>query len=143
MARFLIVDDDHVAVRALTLLLMSDGHYVVPATTGADAIETLTRESFDAVLTDLDMPGTDGYAVVRAAREHVPGACVVVISATGRGVEQHLAQAGACGMVDKPMDFEHVTRVVAECRRPGGPRSSGECHLKSMAPEPLVPLRRR
>src|SRR5579862_4280897 len=143
MPRFLVVDDDYATVRALTLLLMGDGHHVVPVTSGSEAVATLARESFDVVLTDLEMPGTDGRAVVCAAVEHGSDACHIILSARGKGKETELVEAGACGVIDKPVDYELVARVVTECRRPGGARSRGECELRSMASGALAPSRRR
>ena len=92
MARILVVDDDPCTVTALTRLLASDGYEVVGFTTGADAVAALSRETFDAIVTDLNMPRVDGRAVVAAAREHFPTACVVVVT----------AEAGATGDDSRP-----------------------------------------
>jgi CheY-like chemotaxis protein len=54
MPRFLVVDDDPATVNAMALLLRDDGHTVSPFTAGAEAVDTLMRESFDAVVTDLE-----------------------------------------------------------------------------------------
>ena len=67
MPRFLVVDDDPSAVTGMTQLLTGDGHEVAPFTGGADAVDALSREPFDAIVTDLEMPHVDGHAVVRAA----------------------------------------------------------------------------
>ena len=144
MARFLVVDDDPITVHGMTRLLTDDGHDVVPFTAGADAVDALSRESFDAVLTDLEMPHVDGHAVVRVTREHSPRACLVVVTARADDNDQELADAGACIIVDKPVDFEGITKVIAECRSHGGPGAHGRCHQRSPGREPpLTKLRRR
>ncbi|HXX66859.1 MAG TPA: response regulator [Polyangiaceae bacterium] len=138
MARFLVVDDDPAAVRALKRLLDLDGHDVSAFTSGAEAIGELSRASFDVVVTDLEMPDTDGRAVMRIVRGCVPRICLVV--ATARAVDKYdeLAEAGACIVADKPLDYDEVTRMVAECRRRASP--DGECPIRG-ARCPLVQLR--
>lgn len=144
MVRFLVVDDDHITVKGMTRLLTQDGHDVAPFTAGADAVEALQRECFDAVLTDLEMPHVDGQAVVRVTRERSPRACLVVVTARAEEKGQELADAGACMIVDKPLDLEGVTKLISECRARGGPGAHGRCHQRSHRGEPtLTKLRRR
>ena len=143
MARFLVVDDDHHSVTGMAGLLTDDGHEVAPFSTGADAIAALARESFDAVVTDLEMPRVDGHAVVTATREHHPHACLVVMT-TRREENEGLADAGVCIVADKPIDYEHVAKSVAECRARGGPGLHGRCHMRSRRDgHHIVKLRRK
>jgi DNA-binding NtrC family response regulator len=125
MARFLVVDDDASALKALALLLAEDGHEVSSFTAGSDAVDALARAPFDAVVTDLEMPQVDGHAVVRAARERHPEACVVVMTARVEEAEKALAEGGACIVVDKPLDYDALARAVAECRLHGSPGARG------------------
>ena len=142
MSRFLVVDDDPAHVQGLGLLLEADGHEVTPFTDGGRAVHALSKGSFDAVLTDLDMPGVDGHAVVRATRETQPRACVVVVTARATEEQHTLAQAGACIISDKPINYEGVTQAVADCRLRGGPGAHGQCHMRARREEPLISLRR-
>ena len=131
MARFLVVDDDHPTVVAVTRLLTDDGHDVSPFTAGEEAVEALAREPFDAVMTDLEMPSVDGHAVVRATRRHLPQACLIVATAKATEHEEALTQAGACIVTDKPLDYEGVTKAIAECHARGGRGLQGGCYMKS------------
>ena len=133
MARFLVVDNDHANALATELVLRADGHEVSRYTSGAEAVEALKSEAFDVVVTDLQMPHTNGFAVVQAARGHSPDSCVVV--ASGKALEHHdaLAKAGPCIVSDKPVDMEAITRVVVACRERGGPAADG-CELRKSAP---------
>jgi CheY-like chemotaxis protein len=131
MPRFLIVDDDPAAVRGMTQLLTDDGHVVSPFTGGAAAVDALSRHSFDAVVTDLEMPYVDGHAVVRAARLHQPHACLIVATARAEESLAGLLHAGACIVADKPFEYGAVTREVVDCRSRGGPRLGGTCHMRA------------
>jgi DNA-binding response OmpR family regulator len=122
--RFLVIDDDRSTVNGMTLLLRGDGHEVSGFTIGAEAVAALAVERFDAVVTDLEMPGVDGFAVARTARAHQRGACVAVVSACTNGAHAALAEAGACIVVDKPVDYDSLTRAIAACQAHGG---AGRC----------------
>jgi DNA-binding response OmpR family regulator len=146
MARFLVVDDDHPTVTGMARLLSDDGHDVAPFVSGAEALDALSRESFDAVMTDLEMPHVDGHAVVKATREQHPHACLVVV--TDRP-EDHptegLVDAGVCILADKPLDYTEVTKKLSDCRARGRSGLHGRCHMRSRAqadPE-FIRLRRK
>lgn len=144
MASFLVVDDEPLSVDGLSQLLREDGHEVAPFTAGADAVDALARGSFDAVVTDLEMPHVDGHAVVQATRRHNPRACLVVVTATDERDCQHLIDAGACFIADKPFEYAHVARTIDECRAAGGAGAHGRCHLRSRPHgEVPTPLRRK
>jgi CheY-like chemotaxis protein len=144
MARILVVDDDPSNVTALGRLLEDDGHEVAAFTAGAGAVEALSTGSFDAVVTDLEMPHVDGHAVVRTARETHPHACVVVVTAKAHQAWPALVEAGACIIADKPLEYDEVTRAIADCRARGGPGAHGRCHMRSRPHgQQVVPLRRR
>jgi CheY-like chemotaxis protein len=134
MARFLVVDDDHSTVQGMTLLLNADGHDVAPHTAGAAAVEALAQGTFDAVLTDFEMPEVDGAAVVRAARQQCPTACVVVVT-TRDNMSSRLVDQGACMVVGKPMDYEGVTNAIVECREGRAQGGDGRCRLKACTDE--------
>jgi DNA-binding NtrC family response regulator len=144
MARFLVVDDDHPTVSGMARLLTGDGHEVLPLTAGADAVEALSRGSFDAVVTDLEMPHVDGHHVVRATRANHPEACLVVVTARPDVHGPRLIDAGVCIIADKPVDYEALTKSIRECRAGGGPARKGGCHMRRPAPGPhVVRLRRK
>ena len=120
MGYVLVVDDDHATVEAMASLLRQDGHEVEPVTSGHSAVTALRRgRAFDVVVTDLDMPSVDGAAVAKAAREASPNACIVV---TDHGVRDPLAlrREGACVLLDKPVDYETMCRIIAGCQAHGG-----------------------
>jgi|SRR5438309_9479020 len=77
--RLLLVDDEPSIRATLALILQEHGFQVSVAGSVAEAIQTVQKQNFDALLSDLNIaePG-DGFAVVRAIRQLNPG-CVAVI----------------------------------------------------------------
>jgi DNA-binding NtrC family response regulator len=114
MTTVLIVDD----VRAMAEQYAYDlrriaGFETLVAFDGDEALAVLARESIDCVVLDLEMPGKDGFAVLRTMRERGLEAPVVVY--TGTGSYDRCAQAirlGAYSFVDKSDAVERVAREV-------------------------------
>jgi DNA-binding NarL/FixJ family response regulator len=77
------------------------------------------------------MPHVSGHDVVRATRERLPAACLVVVTARADDHAQELTDAGVCVVAGKPMDYAAVTKAIASCRARGGPGPHGRCHLRS------------
>jgi CheY-like chemotaxis protein len=68
MAKILVADDEPKLGNVVTQMLQLDGHEVLRVGGGQEALKGLASGRFDVVVTDLRMPGTDGLAVLRAAR---------------------------------------------------------------------------
>ena len=81
-ARFLIVDDEPALLRAMRRVLQAaDPDWtVVCARHGAEALDCLAKDSFDAVVLDLHMPIMDGLTLLRHLVAHYPGARRIVHS---------------------------------------------------------------
>src|SRR4051812_35560605 len=86
-ARLLLVDDDEDACRLLTEVLEREGYAITRALSAGEALGTVERAGpFDAVLTDLRMPGASGLDLLRALRERDPSALVLVLTAFGDAI---------------------------------------------------------
>lgn len=84
MARILIVDDDLDLREDLVWAAEGPGREVVSASSAAEAIEKIARETFDVVVTDVRMESNDaGLAVLKAAKEKDTYTQVIVITAYG------------------------------------------------------------
>lgn len=77
--------------------LAAAGFAVVEAATGMEAIEALGRQTFDVVVIDLWMPGTDGIAVIQSMRELSHHVVIFVVTAGGPGLS--IASAAALAQV--------------------------------------------
>jgi signal transduction histidine kinase/CheY-like chemotaxis protein len=115
--RCLVVDDERAVGEVLGDIIQSAGHTAVVLDGGAAAIERLRAEPFDAVFTDLAMPGVSGWEVARAIRELRPGLPVFVV--TGFGVEvspQELAGHGVQAVLTKPLGLQETLALLATLR---------------------------
>ena len=69
MAAVLVVDDNVTGCKLLRAVLESEGHAVITASDGHKALEVLERHSVQAVISDLLMPGLDGFRLCREIRQ--------------------------------------------------------------------------
>ena len=117
--KVLLVDDDPVARRILTAVLVGLGHEAVPATDGAEAWKRFQAESPDVVITDWMMPEIDGLELTRRIRGSAKARYTYVLLLTAlQGRARYLdgMDAGADDFVTKPVDREelHARLRVAE-----------------------------
>jgi len=68
VTRVLVVDDEIAACKLLSIMLVSPAYYCAMASNGEDALVTLQREPFDAVISDLQMPGMSGMEILAEVR---------------------------------------------------------------------------
>ena len=110
----LIVDDERDMLNLLAKVLVKNcGCRVVTAGSAEEALERIHIEPFDAVLTDIKMPGMDGLALLRQMTALDP--VLTIILMTGYGTIEMAVQAlkdGAYDFVEKPFDNERIIGTV-------------------------------
>jgi DNA-binding NtrC family response regulator len=119
MPRVLVVDDEPKLGRLVQEMLELDGHAVVRAAGGAEALALLKDVPFEVVVTDLRMPEVDGLAVLRAARARPAPPAVILITAYGTAeTAVEAMKAGAADYVTKPFSMDElrlrVSRLAAQ-----------------------------
>lgn len=92
MARILVVDDDLTMRELVTLVAEREGHEVYSVDNGIQAVKEMRKQAFDLIITDIIMPEMDGFGVVQIAREAQPDARIIVASAVGEKVPEHLTE---------------------------------------------------
>ena len=105
-SRFLVVDDESFR-DVLAILLREAGAEVITAVDGRDAIDALSRERVDAVITDISMPRADGHAVLRHVRTALPEVPVLMMTAvaTELGDAVDAIKSGAFDYIQKGGTF--------------------------------------
>jgi GAF domain-containing protein/CheY-like chemotaxis protein len=117
LLRCLVVDDEKAVGEVLGDIIESAGHEAVVVEGGAAALERFRSEPFDAVFTDLAMPGLSGWEVARAVTQLRPGLPVFVV--TGFGVEvppAELADHGVQAVLTKPLGLQETQALLASLR---------------------------
>jgi len=113
--RLLIVDDERVVRDSLKEWLEDEGFQVDTAESGMEAIEKLTKESFNLMLLDIKMPGMDGVEVLKRSKEINPGLPVVMMTAYAT-VETAVEamKIGAMEYLMKPFDPDSLVPLVVQ-----------------------------
>ncbi len=116
--RVLLVEDDGNTRESLGLLLRQRGASVTALATAADGIRALEQEPPDVLVSDLGLPGEDGYALIRRVRELNPerGGRVPAIALTGYAGADARARALSEGYdvhLPKPADPDKLTAMIA------------------------------
>jgi DNA-binding NtrC family response regulator len=127
--RVLVVDDHAEARRSMADVLRQAGHKVECLSSAVEALRNLEQESFDVVITDLQMPGMDGLEFIRhlAGRRH--GAQVLMVTAhasVGSAVEA--MRHGAFDYIQKPFDVEELEQLVGRAIAHGRLLDRGSLH---------------
>lgn len=112
--RVLLVDDDATILDVIGEALREVGHDVTTCDAGASAIVAMEDAQFDVLITDLGMPGVNGWDVARRARQLEPPLPVIVISGWGAQISQdQLEAAGAQMILPKPFRLEQIRQAIA------------------------------
>jgi signal transduction histidine kinase/CheY-like chemotaxis protein len=126
MARILVVDDEEPVRELLCDILEDEGVEVTLAANGAEALARFEPGKFDAVLTDLGMPGMNGWELLRHVSErdqHVP---LAVITGWGELVSTHEEKAARVEWVlTKPFSMSQICEIAQEITRRKQTREGG------------------
>ncbi|PYR89067.1 MAG: metal-dependent phosphohydrolase [Acidobacteria bacterium] len=139
VGRVLVVDDAPANVALLQQLLSREGHVVLTAADGVEALAIVERERPDLVLTDVQMPGRDGHELCRAIKAHPATRLTPVVLITSlQGREERLKgiNAGADDFVLKPFDGHELrarVRSLLRLKRYTDELDSAEAVIMSLA----------
>ena len=125
MAAILIVDDEDV-VRDVLYDLFGEDHMCHAAATAEQALAYLGEQTYDAVITDISMPGLSGVELLSHLRREQPDTPVIVISGIGdREHAEGLMRLGAFDFILKPFSLEAVEQSVARALEQSRARRAG------------------
>ena len=115
MARILIAEDEDAIRSLIARALRQDGHDVVTATDGAQALDALAREkgAFELLVTDIRMPVMDGIALAYAAARNHPAITIVLMTGYADQRERaHGLDARIHDVITKPFSLGAMRRAV-------------------------------
>jgi signal transduction histidine kinase/CheY-like chemotaxis protein/ligand-binding sensor domain-containing protein len=124
--RILLAEDNCVNQRVAVAMLQRLGQEVDVASNGREAVEQWSRQPFDLVLMDVQMPEMDGYQATRAIREKErgTGGHIRIVALTAHAMpddEQICLKAGMDSYLAKPVRREELCRELMKCARLGPP----------------------
>jgi len=119
--RILILDDEPVVGERLKATLERTGFVVDAFSSSREALDQLTEQHYDILVTDLKMSGPDGMSVLRAAKEALPNIKPVVITGFAtRDTAEEAMSSGAVAFIAKPFKMSELRdllqQLVAEDR---------------------------
>ncbi|MGZ7032639.1 MAG: sigma-54-dependent transcriptional regulator [Thermoanaerobaculia bacterium] len=118
MKRILIVEDKESLGLMLKEVVEGDGLEGEIAPNGSDAMRRLAEgRRYVAILSDMRLPGADGIAVLKQARESDPDCPVIMMTAFGT-IENAVEamKLGAFDFIQKPIDIDHLLLLLRRCR---------------------------
>jgi DNA-binding response OmpR family regulator len=119
MTKILLVDDDASLLDVLTMAFVDAGHTVATACDGARALDQATREPPDAIVSDVNMPTLDGFALCRRLRAMHNPVPVILLTSRDSEIDEALGlELGADDYIPKPFSTRVLlARVSALLRR--------------------------
>ncbi len=121
--KILVVDDDAVVIRALSIKLQASGFEVVMATNGADAVNAVRTQRPDLILLDLTFPADlgsvawDGFLIMQWLKRVEEAAQVPIIVITGGDREKYESRAiaaGATAFFHKPISHDELLGLIRQ-----------------------------
>ncbi|MEW6352130.1 MAG: UDP-3-O-acyl-N-acetylglucosamine deacetylase [Thermodesulfobacteriota bacterium] len=135
-ARILVVDDQIEILRSLEGILSDEGHDIILAKDGQEALHAVQTESPDVVFLDVWIPGIDGLQTLKAIKRIDPNCSVIMMS--GHGTIETAVKAiklGASDYLEKPLNLEDVLHLVQKAISARAPAADPKKAKWMMPPE--------
>jgi len=112
--KILVVDDENIIRKLLTDVLLEDGHQVMLANNGKEAVNKVRQESFDLIFSDVHMPEMNGLDAVKIIKK-LDKKIVIVMMDSFPDVMAELAQKeGAVTCIHKPFELQEIRNIIKE-----------------------------
>jgi DNA-binding NtrC family response regulator len=124
--RIMVVDDDEGIRHILSIALSGMGYEVLAASSGTEALNLLPKTSFALVLTDLEMPGMDGWDLASLIKKRFPGIPVVLMTGHAKeNVMERMKASYVDFVIFKPFRLEDILKTAQKIL---GTESSEKTH---------------
>jgi two-component system CheB/CheR fusion protein len=127
--QILVVDDDPETLEALSEMLRLNGANVIATRSAEEALRAAQESRLQVIVSDIAMPGTDGYSLIRSIRA-LPAAdqasvpAIALTAAAGHNGRERSLEAGFQEHLEKPVDIGRLTRALVDLSEPRRPRHS-------------------
>lgn len=111
--RILVVEDDGNIRRIMKDLLTMNGHDVYDAADGESGLKYLQSDTFDLIITDLGLPGINGWDLARASKRYQIDVPIISISSwQGKEAEEKTKEYGIDIAIWKPFRIDQVYQAI-------------------------------
>jgi ATP-dependent Lon protease len=111
--KILIVDDEEIMRNFLLDVFIDEGYNLDLAVDGAEALEKISKNQYQLIITDIRMPGVDGTQVLKKAKESNPHVEVIVITGyASPQTKQECQRLGAAYYIAKPFQINQIRALV-------------------------------
>ena len=110
----LLIDDDKNTLDGLVRILKCEGYSVSGVLSGSDALKLLSKEKFDVIITDMNMPGMDGLTLIHEVKKRKESIAIVVITANSsiKTASDAIKSSGYDYYLTKPVNVEELKLVL-------------------------------
>jgi len=115
--KILVVDDEPTIVRLMEFILARQGHEMLVAVNGEEALEKIQSQRPDLVLLDIMMPRIDGYEVAQRLRADPATAALPIIMLSAKAQDEDIRKGVEVGIdeyITKPFTPDYLVQVVAK-----------------------------
>ncbi len=138
MAKIVFCEDEKLLQKLVRLILRSTEHEVYIASDGLEGLALIEQEHPDLILTDISMPGCDGFQLAAAVKAHTHLASIPIIFVTAFAQQYDLeegARHGAIGYLVKPFNAEDLRAMIATALVPHKKGSIGGSNESTQSTE--------
>ena len=115
LRKVLVVDDDPVVGKSYNRVLSNKGYVVTTAENAREALEQMSRDEYDLVVTDIRMPGMSGLELAETVKARRPWTPVLIVTGYGDDADEKRARAaGVSGFLHKPLSPEMIEDSAAQ-----------------------------
>jgi two-component system, NtrC family, response regulator PilR len=110
--KILVVDDTEIMRDLLAEVLHNDGYQVDKAADGIMAVDMVTRNQYDLVITDMHMPRQNGLITARRIRQLAPQLMIIMTDSYPDKLGDAASREGVIAMICKPFDLTELRKVM-------------------------------
>jgi len=139
--RILVVDDDSLNQRLLSIVLASDNHIVTFAYSGSEALSAIDQNQFDLIFMDIQIPDMDGFEVSKRIRNskspnsQTPIVALTALSTYHKKLQDYLNNGLINDCIYKPFETIRIEQIIASIRTGKGIALTEYSHTTQMDPD--------